>query len=121
VSEPGPELPEEEPPPRRDPWRALRKTIGQTVIAFTVLFAFAFGRAALGLSLLKVHRTAAAWAVWGGGIALMVVASGLAALMLRGKEPALTGRATAWWCAGLWLAGLVLTIVYSGMVPAPTR
>jgi hypothetical protein len=117
VSEPDPAADEQ---PRRDPWRALRKTIGQVVVVFTIPFVFAIGRAALGLSRLKVHRTPAAWAVWGAGVALMVVASALAIQMLRGRAPAATGRATVWWCAGLWVAGLVLSIVYSAMVPTPT-
>ncbi|WP_432836462.1 hypothetical protein [Dactylosporangium sp. CA-092794] len=105
----------------RDPWRALRRTVSQTVVVFTIPFGFAFGRAALGLSRLKVDRTPAAWTVWGAGVALMLVASVLAVLALRGRAPQRLGKATAWWCAGLWLAGLVLSIVYSEMVPAPSR
>ncbi|GAA4246619.1 hypothetical protein [Dactylosporangium darangshiense] len=106
--------------PRRDPLRALRRTIGQVVVLFTIPFVFAIGQAVLGLGRVKVDRSAAAWTVWGIGVALMVVASVLAVQMLRGKAPARTGRATAWWCAGIWAAGLVLSIVYTGMVPPPT-
>ncbi|MER7002622.1 hypothetical protein ABT297_06195 [Dactylosporangium sp. NPDC000555] len=125
-----PEPPAEDHAPRRDPLRALRKTIAQSVVLFTAVFVFAIGQAAfgqteigkslLGASLVKVHRTPAAWTVWGAGVALMVAASVLAVMTLRGREPAATGRATVWWSAGVWLAGLVLTIVYAEMVPAPS-
>jgi hypothetical protein len=107
--------------PRRDPLRALRKTIGQTVVVFTIPFAFAFGRAVLGLDRVQVYRSPAAWVVWGAGIVLMIAASVLAVQMLRGRAPAATGRATAWWCGGVWAVGLVLALVYAGMVPPPTR
>ncbi|MFG2036996.1 hypothetical protein [Dactylosporangium sp. NPDC048998] len=116
-----PEPPAEDEAPRRDPLRALRKTIAQSIVVFTLVFVYAIGQAAFGLSRVKVHRTPAAWAVWGAGVALMVAASVPAVMMLRGRAPAVTGRATAWWCAAVWLAGLVLTIVYAEMVPAPSR
>ncbi|GAA2381760.1 hypothetical protein [Dactylosporangium salmoneum] len=112
--------PDEGERPRRDPMRALRRTIAQTVVVFTIPFVFAIGRAALGLGRLKVDRSPAAWTVWGVGVALMVAASALAIQMLRGREPAATGKVTVWWAAGLWATGLVLAIVYSKMVPAPT-
>lgn len=118
MTEPEPAAGEQE--PRRDPWRGLRKTVAQTVVVFTIPFVFAIGRAALGLGRLKVHRSAAAWTVWSAGVALMVVAAALGIQFLRGRAPAATGRATVWWCAGLWLAGLILAIVYSTMVPRPT-
>jgi hypothetical protein len=98
----------------------VRKTVAQIVVLFTVFFVFAFGRAVLGVGgAAKVHRTAAAWGVWAAGIAFMLAASALAVLALRGRPPAVTGRATAWWCGGLWLLGLLLTIVYSSLVPLP--
>ncbi|MEV8512808.1 hypothetical protein [Dactylosporangium sp. NPDC051484] len=119
MTEPEPPAPDQA--PRRDSLRALRKTIAQSVVLFTVVFVFAIGQAALGLSSVKVHRTPAAWTVWGAGVAVMVVAAVLAVMTLRGREPAATGRATVWWSAGVWLAGLALTIVYAEMVPAPSR
>ncbi|MER7282335.1 hypothetical protein ABT369_48680 [Dactylosporangium sp. NPDC000244] len=114
----GPEEPEE---PRRDPLRALRKTVAQTVCVFTIPFVFAIGRAALGFTKLKVDRSPAAWTVWGIGIALMLAASALAVQTLRGKAPAALGQRAAWVAGGVWLAGLAFTIVYSQMVPPPTR
>jgi hypothetical protein len=109
------------PPRRRDPARALRRTVEQCAIVFTLPFLVAIGRAALGFEnrLLIIERSAAAWAVWSAGIALMVVAALLGLQDLRGKAPAVTGRHTAWWCAGLWVAGLALAFVYAAMVPAP--
>ncbi|GAA3457252.1 hypothetical protein [Dactylosporangium matsuzakiense] len=112
---------EEEGRPRRDPWRALRKTVAQIVVVFTIPFVFAIGRAALGLNKLKVDRSPADWTVWGIGIALMVAASGLAIQALRGKAPAALGERAAWVAGGVWLLGLVFTIVYSQMVPPPVR
>ncbi|WP_432987119.1 hypothetical protein [Dactylosporangium sp. CA-233914] len=103
--------------PRRDPRRALRKTVAQTVVVFTVPFVFAIGRAALGLTKLKVDRSPADWGVWGTGVGLMVLASAVAVQALRGRTP----PRAVWWAGGLWLAGLVLAIVYAQMVPPPTR
>jgi hypothetical protein len=106
--------------PRRDPWRALRKTIAQVVVVFTIPFVFAIGRAALGFSKLKVERTTAAWTVWGIGVALMVAASALAVQALRGKAPAALGDRAVWAAGGVWLVGLLFAVVYAEMVPAPT-
>ncbi|MGI5244519.1 hypothetical protein [Dactylosporangium sp. CA-139066] len=114
-----PAFDEERPP--RDPMRALRKTVSQIVVVFTIPFVFSIVQAALGGGRLKVDRSPAAWTVWTAGVALMVVASLLAVQSLRGKAPAWTGRSAAWWCAAIWGAGLILTVVYSNMVPPPTR
>ncbi|MEU7873824.1 hypothetical protein [Dactylosporangium sp. NPDC049140] len=107
--------------PRRDPLRALRKTIAQTVVVFTIPFVFAIGRAVFGLGKLKVDRSPAAWTVWGIGVALMVAASVLAVQALRGKAPAALGERAAWLAGGVWVLGLVFAFVYSQMVPVPTR
>ncbi|GAA0722658.1 hypothetical protein Drose_08920 [Dactylosporangium roseum] len=108
--------------PRRDPWRAVRKSVAQAVVLFTVVYLFIFGRAALGLGRSRdIERSTAAWTVWTAGIVLMVAGSTLAVQLLRGKEPAATGRRTIWWCAGLWAAGFALASVYSAMVAPPTR
>jgi hypothetical protein len=112
--------PEEEERPRRDNWRAVRKTVAQIVVVFTIPFVFSLGQAAFGLTRLKVDRSPAAWTVWGIGIAVMVAASALAIQQLRGKAPAALGKRGAWLAGGLWLVGLVFAFVYSQMVPAPT-
>jgi hypothetical protein len=111
---------EDEELPRRDNWRAVRKTVAQTVVVFTIPFVFALGRAAFGLTKFKVDRSPAAWTVWGIGIAVMITASVLAIQLLRGKAPAALGNRSAWLAGGLWLVGLVFVFVYSQMVPAPT-
>jgi hypothetical protein len=111
---------EEEDPPRRDNWRAVRKTVAQTVVVFTIPFVFALGQAVFGLAKLKVDRSPAAWTVWGIGITVMVAAALLAIQLLRGKAPAALGDRSAWLAGGLWLVGLVIVFVYSQMVPAPT-
>jgi hypothetical protein len=111
----------EEPPPPRDALRALRKTVAQVVVVFTIPFVFSIGQAVLGLGKLKVDRSPAAWTVWSVGVALMVAASALAVQALRGRAPVRTGRSTAWWCLAVWAAGLALIILYSEMVPPPHR
>ena len=113
--------PAEEERPRRDPWRALRKTVAQIVVVFTIPFVFAIGRAAFGLTKLKVDRGPADWTVWGVGVALMVAAAALAVQALRGKAPAALGERAAWVAGGVGLLGLVFTAVYSQMVPPPAR
>ncbi|WP_433216821.1 hypothetical protein ACQP00_08515 [Dactylosporangium sp. CS-047395] len=107
--------------PRRDPLRALRRTIAQTTVVFTIPFVVAIGRAAFGAGKIKIDRTPADWTVWGIGVALMVAASALAIQSLRGKAPAALGERAAWLAGAVWLLGLVFAIVYSQMVPAPTR
>ena len=64
---------------------------------------------------LKVERGPAAWVVWIAGLAAMVVAALIAVKALRAEDKAAEVRFT-WWCGGLWLAGFVLTTIYSGMV-----
>ncbi|GAA2605551.1 hypothetical protein GCM10010399_40710 [Dactylosporangium fulvum] len=108
--------------PRRDPWRAVRKSVAQVIVLFTVVYLFVFGRAVLGVGRSRdIERSTAAWTVWTAGIALMVAGSALAVQLLRGKEPAVTGRRTIWWCAGLWAVGVALALIYSTMVTPPTR
>jgi hypothetical protein len=105
---------------RRDPWRAVRKTVAQSVLVFTAVFVVALVRAVLGSGrAAEIHRSAAAWTVWCVGIAFMVAGSVFAVLMLRTKEPRTTSRSAAWWCGGLWAAGFVLALVYSSMVKPP--
>ena len=86
-------------------------------IAFTVLFLVPLIRLVLGLhdDGLKVERGPAAWVVWIAGLAAMVVAALIAVKALRTEDKAAEVRFT-WWCGGLWLAGFVLTTIYSGMV-----
>lgn len=121
MTEPPDGSPEAERPPR-DPWRAVRKTVAQTVLLFTLPFFFALAQAVLRYGAAgKVHRSAGAWGVWSTGVALMLAGCVFALLMLRGREPRSTGRFTVWWGGGLWAAGLVLTLVYSTMVQPPTR
>lgn len=106
--------------PGRDAWWAVRRTVAQCVIAFTVLFLLPLLRAVAGVDdgRATVHRSAAAWAVWCAGLALMVAGALFAVQSLRAKQRPRSIR-FAWWCGGLWLAGFVLTVVYSTMVGPP--
>lgn len=113
-----PESPEDAERAPRDSWRALRKTVAQTVLVFTVPFVLAWARAVLGFGNAKVHRDAGAWTVWSAGVALMVAGSVFAVLLLRGGS---RNRVRAWWCGGLWAAGLGLALSYSTMVDPPVR
>ncbi|MET7425884.1 hypothetical protein [Dactylosporangium sp. NPDC005555] len=85
-------------------------------IAFTVLFLVPLIRLVLGLDDgQKVERGPAAWVVWIASLAVMVTAALIAVKALRTDDRATEVRLT-WWCGGLWVAGFVLTIVYSGLL-----
>ncbi|MFF5226809.1 hypothetical protein [Dactylosporangium sp. NPDC000521] len=86
-------------------------------IAFTVLFLVPLIQLVLGSGSVgpKVERSPAAWAVWIASLAVMVTAALVAVKALRTDDRS-TEVKLSWWSGGLWLAGFVLTIVYSGMV-----
>ncbi|MEV0127145.1 hypothetical protein AB0H83_01575 [Dactylosporangium sp. NPDC050688] len=85
-------------------------------IAFTVLFLVPLIRLVLGLDDgPKVERSPAAWVVWIASLAVMVTSSLVAVKALRAADRATEVRLT-WWCGGLWVAGFVLTTVYSGLL-----
>ncbi|MET7396236.1 hypothetical protein ABZS66_22405 [Dactylosporangium sp. NPDC005572] len=99
--------------PRRDPWRAVRKSVAQAVVLFTAVFVFGLGRAVFGVGPAgDVERSTAAWTVWSVGVALMVAGSVVAVQYLRGKSGIR-------WCVTLWVTGLVLTLIYSSMIQPP--
>ncbi|MEV4514073.1 hypothetical protein AB0K00_34570 [Dactylosporangium sp. NPDC049525] len=86
-------------------------------IAFTVLFLVPLIRLVLGLddNGPKVERSPAAWVVWIASLAVMVTSALIAVKALRTADRATEVRLT-WWCGGLWIAGFVLTTVYSGLL-----
>lgn len=102
---------------RRDQWRPVRRTVAQVTIAFTVLFLVPLIRLVLGLDDdgPKVERGPAAWVVWLASLAVMVAAALIAVKALRTGDRATEVRLT-WWCGGLWIAGFVLTTIYSSLV-----
>jgi hypothetical protein len=95
----------------------VRRTVAQVTIAFTVLFLVPFIRLVLGLEDdgVKVERGPAGWVVWIAGLGAMVTAALIAVKALRAGDRAAEVRFT-WWCGGLWVAGFVLTTIYSGLV-----
>ncbi len=95
----------------------MRRTVAQVTIAFTVLFLVPLIRLVLGLDENgpEVERGPVAWVVWIASLAVMVTAALIAVKALRTDDRAGEVRFT-WWCGGLWLAGFVLTIIYSSLV-----
>lgn len=95
----------------------MRRTVAQVTIAFTVLFLVPLIRLVLGLDDdgPKVERTPAAWVLWLASLAVMVTAALIAVKALRATDRATEVR-LSWWCGGLWVAGFVLTTIYSGLL-----
>jgi hypothetical protein len=91
--------------------------VAQVTIAFTVLFLVPLIRLVLGLDDdgPKVERTPAAWVLWLASLAVMVTAALIAVKALRATDRATEVR-LSWWCGGLWVAGFVLTTIYSGLL-----